>query len=224
MASPTGIVAEDYVKAIYAHTEWDHEPMTTSALAARLRLAPSSVTEMIRKLGMSGLVGHERYGSIELTEAGRLLALSVVRRHRLIETWLVRQHGYDWSEVHDEAEVLEHAMSDRLLDSLDRQLGHPAADPHGDPIPTVDGTVTLPDTVELASLPAGARVAIVRISDRDATVLRDLAARSVVVGSRLEIIRTADAAGTVGVVVAGEPVEFDGPTVAAIRVTPEAPR
>lgn len=222
MASSKGIVAEDYVKAIYAHTEWHDDPMTTSALAARLGLAPSSVTEMVRKLGVSGLVGHERYGSIELTAAGRALALNVVRRHRLIETWLVNQHGYDWSEVHDEAEVLEHSISDRLLDSLERQLGYPIADPHGDPIPTVDGRVTVPDTVELASVSVGAQVAIVRISDRDATLLRALAARSVLVGSRLTIVRKADAAGSIGVVVAGEPVELDRPAVAAIRVTPAA--
>ena len=134
-------VAENYLKAIYGHTEWQSEAMTSSQLAARLGLAPSSITEMVRKLTVQGLVEHSRYGTIVLTPTGRAEALRMVWRHRLIETWLVREFDYTWDEVHDEAEVLEHALSDRLLDAIDARLGFPQADPHGDPIPARDGSV-----------------------------------------------------------------------------------
>jgi len=169
-------VVEDYLKAVYAHTEWQPQPITSGALAARLGLAASTVTEMVKKLVAQGLVRHEPYGAIELTDAGRALALRMVRRHRLIETWLVEHVGYTWDEVHDEAEVLEHAMSDRLLDALDAQLGHPARDPHGDPIPAADGSISRPDAVLLASVEGGT---VVRISDRDPLLLRHLEASGV---------------------------------------------
>ncbi|CAN5156530.1 manganese-binding transcriptional regulator MntR [soil metagenome] len=171
-------VVEDYLKVIYAHTEWQPEPITSGALAARLGLAASSVTEMVKKLVAQGLVAHEPYGAIELTRDGTALALRMLRRHRLIETWLVDHVGYTWDEVHDEAEVLEHAMSDRLLDALDGQLGHPVRDPHGDPIPAADGTVSRPDA-RLLALADGGRV--VRISDRDPLLLRYLEAEGIVV-------------------------------------------
>jgi DtxR family Mn-dependent transcriptional regulator len=177
-ALPTAI--EDYVKVIYAHTEWQPEPITTGALAARLGLAASSVTEMVKKLVAQGLVAHEPYGAIELTPDGTALALRMIRRHRLIETWLVNHIGYTWDEVHDEAEVLEHAMSDRLLDAIDAQLGHPVRDPHGDPIPAPDGAVQRPSARLLADCEGG-RVA--RISDRDPLLLRHLEAEGIVVDS-----------------------------------------
>jgi DtxR family Mn-dependent transcriptional regulator len=171
-------VVEDYLKVLYGHTEWQSEPITTGALAARLGLAASTVTEQVKKLVAQGLVTHEPYGAIELTVDGTVRALAMVRRHRLIETWLVQHVGYTWDEVHDEAEVLEHAMSDRLLDALDAQLGRPTRDPHGDPIPAADGTVTRPDAVTLAEASSGT---IVRISDRDPVLLRHLEAEGLVV-------------------------------------------
>ena len=171
-------VVEDYLKVIYAHTEWQPEPITSGALAARLGLAASSVTEMVKKLVGQGLVVHEPYGAIELTRDGTALALRIIRRHRLIETWLVAHVGYTWDEVHDEAEVLEHAMSDRLLDALDAQLGHPVRDPHGDPIPTADGAVERPPARLLADVDGGR---VVRISDRDPLLLRHLEAEGIVV-------------------------------------------
>lgn len=172
---------EDYVKVIYAHTEWQPEPITMGALAARLGLAASSVTEMVQKLVAQGLVAHEPYGAVELTPDGSALALRMIRRHRLIETWLVAHIGYTWDEVHDEAEVLEHAMSDRLLDAIDAQLGHPVRDPHGDPIPAADGTLSLPTARLLADTEGGGVVA--RISDRDPLLLRHLEAEGIVVDS-----------------------------------------
>jgi len=180
---------EDYVKVIYAHTEWQSQPITTNALAARLGLAASSVTEMVKKLTAQGLAHHEPYGAIELTERGRTLALTMVRRHRLIETWLVERFGYRWDEVHDEAEVLEHAMSDRLLDAIDEELGRPARDPHGDPIPAADGTLVLPEAVVLAEAASGGRV--VRISDRDPLLLRHLAAEGIVLDAVMSAERRA---------------------------------
>lgn len=173
-------VIEDYLKVIYSHTEWQPDPMTTGALAARLGLAASSVTEMVKKLVAQNLVVHEPYGAIELTPEGTALALRMLRRHRLIETWLVERIGYAWDEVHDEAEVLEHAMSDRLLDALDAQLGHPVRDPHGDPIPSASGAVARPAAKLLADVEGGT---VVRISDRDPLVLRHLDAEGIVVDS-----------------------------------------
>jgi DtxR family Mn-dependent transcriptional regulator len=164
---------------IYGHTEWQPEPITPSQLASRLGLAPSTVTEMVKKLVAAGLVSHQSYGAVLLTPAGRDEALRMVRRHRLVETWLVSRYRYGWDEVHDEAEVLEHALSDRLLDEIDEQLGHPLRDPHGDPIPGSDGAIRQPDAVLLSSLPVGSRGRVARISDRDAEVLRDLQAAGI---------------------------------------------
>jgi DtxR family Mn-dependent transcriptional regulator len=174
-STPTAV--EDYVKVIYAHTEWQPDAISPSELAARLGLAASSVTEMVKKLAAQGLVSHRPYGAIELTQDGAFLALRVVRRHRLIETWLVQHVGYSWDEVHDEAEVLEHAMSDRLLDAIDDQLGHPLRDPHGDPIPRADGVVDRPEAVLLRDAMAGGTV--VRVSDRDPLLLRHLRAEGI---------------------------------------------
>jgi DtxR family Mn-dependent transcriptional regulator len=173
-------VIEDYLKVIYSHTEWQPEPITTGGLAARLGLAASSVTEMVKKLVVQGLVVHEPYGAVELTPQGTTLALRMLRRHRLIETWLVDRIGYTWDEVHDEAEVLEHAVSDRLLEALDAQLGHPVRDPHGDPIPSAEGAVVVPAARLLADVEGGT---VVRISDRDPLLLRHLEAEGIVVDS-----------------------------------------
>jgi DtxR family transcriptional regulator, Mn-dependent transcriptional regulator len=171
--------AENYLKTIYAHTEWQPDPITPSALAARLGVAPSSVTEMVKKLAAAGLITHVPYGPLTLTPAGRLRAMGVVRRHRLTETWLVREMGYAWHEVHDEAEVLEHALSERLLDAIDERLGRPAQDPHGDPIPTAQGTVASYRAVPLTDAPVGHEGVVLRISDRDPSLLQHLAARGI---------------------------------------------
>jgi DtxR family Mn-dependent transcriptional regulator len=179
---------EDYVKTIYAHTEWQPEPITSSALAARLGLAPSTVTEMVKKLASLGLVDHKPYGAVTLTGPGTDLAMRMVRRHRLIETWLVSHFDYTWDEVHDEAEVLEHVVSDRLLDRVDAQLGYPKRDPHGDPIPAANGTVSIPPAIVLADAAAGASGTVVRISDRDPALLRHLEAEGVVVDAQLTVM------------------------------------
>jgi len=171
--------SEDYLKTIYAHTEWQSEPITPKALATRLGVAPSSVTEMVKKLAAAGLITHVPYGPLTLTDAGVLRATAVVRRHRVIETWLVREMGYDWDQVHEEAEVLEHSISDRLLDAINARLGHPSRDPHGDPIPLADGSSPRQAAVLLADAEAGHSGTILRVSDRDSGVLRELAANGI---------------------------------------------
>ncbi|TDW30058.1 metal-dependent transcriptional regulator [Cryobacterium psychrophilum] len=168
--------SEDYLKTIYAHTEWQSEPITPKALATRLGVAPSSVTEMVKKLASAGLITHVPYGPLTLTDAGVLRATAVVRRHRVIETWLVREMGYAWDQVHEEAEVLEHSISDRLLEAINARLGYPVRDPHGDPIPLADGSSPRQEAILLAEAAAGHSGTILRVSDRDPAVLRELAA------------------------------------------------
>ncbi|MFJ4036628.1 metal-dependent transcriptional regulator [Microbacterium sp. NPDC090007] len=185
MESP---VADDYLKAVYHHTEWQDSPITPSQLAAVLSLAPSSVTEMVKKLAAQGLVTHRPYGPVSLTPAGQRRAAAVIRRHRLVETWLVSEFGYAWDEVHDEAEVLEHALSDRLLEGIDDRLGRPRFDPHGDAIPDAEGAVHREPFVLLAEAAPGHAGRVLRVSDRDPELLRALVERRIDVGHELEVV------------------------------------
>jgi DtxR family Mn-dependent transcriptional regulator len=187
-------------------------------LAARLDVRPASVSEGLRRLADQGLVVHERYGAIELTEAGRLHAVAMVRRHRLLETFLVEMLGYGWDEVHGEAEILEHAVSDLLLDRVDAALGHPDRDPHGDPIPTVDGTVHLPETVPLAEATTGEH-RIARISDADPEVLRALADRGVGLDTVVRVAAGASGASALVPAVDGA-LRLSDEEIAAVRVLP----
>ncbi|GAA5036752.1 metal-dependent transcriptional regulator [Microbacterium fluvii] len=184
---PHSVAIDDYLKTIYHHTEWQTQPITPSQLAAELSLAPSSVTEMVQKLAAQGLVTHRPYGPIRLSEAGEERAAAIIRRHRLIETWLVHEFGYAWDEVHDEAEVLEHALSDRLLARIDERLGHPRFDPHGDAIPDAGGHVHREDFVLLAAAPAGHTGRVLRVSDRDPDLLRAVEAAGVAVGAPVTV-------------------------------------
>lgn len=184
MESPA---ADDYLKTVYAHTEWQNAPITPSVLAAKLGIAPSSVTEMVKKLAAAGLVSHVPYGAVELTDAGTARALSMLRRHRLIETWLVREFGYGWDEVHDEAEVLEHTISDRLLEGIDSRLGRPRFDPHGDAIPDATGAIDREPFVLLADAPVGHLGRVLRVDDRDPELLRSLEAQGLAVGSPVAV-------------------------------------
>lgn len=180
MASPA---VDDYLKTIYHHTEWQTDRITPSQLAGELGLAPSSVTEMVQKLATQGLVTHRPYGPIALSEAGERRAAAIIRRHRLIETWLVQEFGYAWDEVHDEAEVLEHSISDRLLERIDARLGYPRFDPHGDAIPDADGAVDREPFVLLAQAAPGHAGRVLRVSDRDPGLLRAIEAAGVAVGA-----------------------------------------
>ena len=161
--------------------------ITPSQLAAELALAPSTVTEMVQKLAALGLVSHRPYGPVSLTDAGRARAAAIIRRHRLIETWLVREFDYAWDEVHDEAEVLEHAISDRLLEGISARLGHPTRDPHGDAIPDASGTVVTEPFVLLAEAVIGHSGRVLRVSDRDPALLRALEGAGIDVGHAVTV-------------------------------------
>ena len=175
---------ENYLKALWSAEEWGRVA-TNGSLAQTLGLAPSSVTESVRKLVAAGLLEHQPYGRVTLTAAGRRIAAGVVRKHRLVETFLVEYLGYTWDEVHAEAEVLEHAVSDAFAERLFERLGAPERDPHGDPIPRADGTVPTGDELPLEAVPAGTRVRVVRVSDSAPGLLAELDAAGVRVGDEL---------------------------------------
>jgi DtxR family Mn-dependent transcriptional regulator len=221
MPSSKNPAIEDYLKTVFSHTEWQPDPITPSVLAGKLGVAPSSVTEMVKKMAAQGLVSHVPYGAVRLTDAGTAAALAVVRRHRLIETWLVQEMGYGWDEVHDEAEILEHAISDRLLEAIDARLGRPLHDPHGDPIPSADGVLAREPSLLLAEAPAGHSGTILRISDRDPEVLRELDESGVGPGIDLEVTDVSPARILATARVAGRAVdlEFAPDVSAAIWVT-----
>lgn len=178
---------EDYLKTIYQHTEWQDELITPSVLASKLGVAPASVTGMMKKLAASGLVEYVPYGPLKLTEDGTVRAVAVVRRHRLIETWLVEDLDYSWDEVHDEAELLEHSMSDRLLEAINERLGHPTHDPHGDPIPDAYGNAPVTAFVLLDDLEPLLQGVVLRIDDRKPELLRLLADHDVRPGSTITV-------------------------------------
>ena len=178
---------EDYVKAIYevARTE---EKVTTSALAERLGVAPASVTGMVKKLVELNLVAHEPYRGVALTEAGRRIAVEVIRHHRLVETYLHEALGVPWDEVHDEAEKWEHVLSEALEARMDAALGHPTTDPHGAPIPTPGLELVEPDWPPLARLDAGQRAVVAEVSDDDPALLRYVGGLGLYPGTAFEVV------------------------------------
>ena len=186
--SPPSSSIEDYVKVIYSFTEWQDKPITSTQLAQRLGVANSSVSEMVRKLKEQGLVDHTPYSAVTLTGDGVRLALSMVRRHRLIETFLVQELGYRWDEVHDEAELLEHAVSDTFIERMAAKLGNPLRDPHGDPIPAADGSVLMPPAHRMSELDEGHTGRITRISDENPELLRYLAAQRIDVDAQVQVL------------------------------------
>ncbi|MDO4919178.1 metal-dependent transcriptional regulator [Kocuria sp.] len=190
---------QDYLKTIWRLGEWEPERVTTTSLAARMGLAPSTVSEALKKLTAQGLVSRPAYGVVELTAQGRDAAVHMVRRHRLLEMFLATELGYPWDEVHDEAEVLEHAVTDRFIDSLDAKLGHPGTDPHGDVIPSPNGTITPPDALPLTDVPAPSLVRVTRVSDADPETLRLLGRYGIGPGSLLRVLPNSRARGAVRV-------------------------
>jgi DtxR family Mn-dependent transcriptional regulator len=156
-------------------------------LAAALGVVPGTATTMIKTLAESGLVHYEPYTGVRLTPAGEKLAAIVLRRHRLIELFLVQMVGMSWAEVHDEAEQLEHAVSDRLIERIDEILGHPAVDPHGDPIPGPEGTVVEPDYTDLLKCPLNVPVVVARVTDQDRQFLQFIESSDLKPGQRIEV-------------------------------------
>ena len=199
------MATEDYVKAVYMLEERGSGAVTTTAMAQRLGVSVSSASGMVHKLSEQGLVTHRRYRNVELTESGRRLALGVVRRHRIIELYLVEALGYGWDEVHEEAEVLEHVISDKLLDRIAAALGgERERDPHGDPIPSRDGQMVETPTCQLAALQPGTVGELVRVADAPPPLLRYLAEHHIALGDRIEAVERQPLDGPV-VVRIGEP-------------------
>ena len=169
------LTIENYVKTIYLISiAQQGQPVATGQLADALGVAPGTVTSMAKTLSESGLAIYKPYTGVLLTPSGHRLAMRIIRRHRLIETFLVQTLKLNWDEVHDEAENMEHAVSDLLVDRIDKFLGFPMADPHGDPIPAADGTIVHSEGVTLDQLPAGTRFRLVRVLDQSASFLQDL--------------------------------------------------
>lgn len=189
------VSVEDYLKAIYHLTERG-EAASTNAIAQRLSLSAPSVTGMVKRLAEQGLVHHEPYRGAELTSVGRRAALRTVRRHRVLEAYLVAFLGYDWGNVHDEAERLEHAVSDVLIEKMAQALGNPSVDPHGDPIPAPDGTIAEAVYTPLTELPIGPAT-VRRVQAGDGERLRYLAGIGLVPGARLTIVTREPFAGPV---------------------------
>ena len=181
---------EDYLKVIY-ELEASSGAAGTNEIAATLGIAPPSVSGMIRRLAEQALITHERYRGVRLTHAGRRAALRTIRRHRVIEAYLTTALGYPWDRVHDEAERLEHAASDELINRMATAIGEPETDPHGAPIPTRDGTLVEEPLVTLATVAVGDRVRIQRVGDRDAEQLRYLAELGIVPGRQVEVVARA---------------------------------
>jgi DtxR family Mn-dependent transcriptional regulator len=179
---------EDYLKAIY-ELESEGSPAQTSAIAEALNVAPPSVSGMVKRLSESGLLEHAPYRGVQLTRTGRRTALKMVRRHRILETYLTTKLGYDWDSVHDEAERMEHAVSDGLIERMAMALGYPRHDPHGAPIPTKDGEVDeQEDLVPLIDVPVGGMAELRMVSDRDPELLRFVASLGLRVGVSFEVI------------------------------------
>ena len=180
--------SQDYLKHIYDLEEWaGTRGVGLSALAEAMGQRRSTTSEAVKRLAGDGLVEHAPYADVKLTEQGRGFAIQLVRRHRLIETFLVRELGYGVEEVHDEAEVLEHAVSDLFIERVDERLGRPDRDPHGDPIPDASGRLAPVDDVVLSEAAPGQRVRVSRLRDRDEEFLRHMTAQGVVPGAELRV-------------------------------------
>ena len=178
---------ENYLKAIFEIVE-HAERASTSSIAERMGIAPASVTAMVKKLAELHLVTHEPYQGVQLTAVGELAAVEVVRHHRLIEKYLAEALGVPWDRVHDEAEKLEHVISEDLEDRISSALGHPDTDPHGAPIPSRDGTIRRVEARRLCDVGANQPVTVVEVDDRDSELLRYLGDRGLYPGTRVEVL------------------------------------
>ena len=198
LANPS-TMAEDYLKLVWKSAERNAGPLATRDIAASLGVSASTVSGNLKKLDRDGLIEHTPYHGVVLTALGHDVAVGMVRRHRLIETYLVRRLGYGWDEVHDEAEALEHAVSDRFLTAIDVDLGHPTRDPHGDPIPDAAGVVPSSPGTLLEAVEPGACGTVDRVSDDDPALLRYFDELGVGLGTHLRVERVRDYAGVIAV-------------------------
>ena len=217
-SAPASEAAEDYAKAIYALERQRSGPITTSSLAERLGVAPSSVTAMLKRLDELGLVRYAPYHGVSLTRSGERVALEVIRHHRLIESFLAEALEMPWDRVHDEAEVLEHYLSEELERRIADKLGNPALDPHGDPIPSAQLDLAADRTTALAKLEPGQVATFARVSDSDPAMLRYLAERGIRPGARLEVTGAQPFGGPLFVSVRGQQHALGGELAEKMRV------
>jgi len=220
-SAPASEAVEDYAKAIYGLQHQEGGPVSTSALAERLGVAPSSVTAMLKRLDELGLVRYEPYHGVRLTAAGERVALEVIRHHRLLEAFLADALQMPWDRVHDEAEVLEHYISEDLERRIAEKLGNPSLDPHGDPIPTPDLAMAADRTTALDRLSVGDVATFSRVSDSDPEMLRYLAERGIRPGVWLRVMDLQPFGGPVFVEVGGREHVLGGDLAQKMRVERE---
>jgi DtxR family Mn-dependent transcriptional regulator len=209
---------QDYAKAIYALAQRERGPVATTALADRLGVTAASASGMVKRMGELGLVEHEPYRGVSLTDSGTRVALEVIRHHRLLELYLAESLGVPWDRVHAEAEVLEHHLSEELEELIAAKLGNPTHDPHGDPIPTRDLTIEERATQSLDALLAGASGTFTRVSDSDPEMLRYLGERGIAPGGRFEVVEKQPFGGPVFVRFGGDVHVLGGALARAMRV------
>ena len=224
-ATPRGIgssteAVEDYAKAIYKFQRRGESPVGNSTLAELLDVSPGAVTAMLKRMDELGLVSHAPYKGATLTPAGERLAIEVIRHHRLLEAYLAEALGMPWDKVHDEAEVLEHYISEDLEELIAAALGHPSHDPHGDPIPSSKLVLDEQATQSLSQLSLGDTGIFVRISDSDPEMLRYLGEREIAPGDRLEVTERQPFGGPLSVRFAAGTFAIGGGLAEAMRVMP----
>lgn len=210
---------QNYLKAIWGLQEWSAEPVTKTMLAHRVGVKLSTASDAVRKLTEMGLVEDTRYGAVSLSPLGTTVAVDMVRRHRLIETFLVTHLDFTWDQVHEEAEALEHAVSNFLVDRIDQKLGFPDRDPHGDPIPRADGTVPRVAAISLGAVQPETPVTVERISDEDPELLKYVECIGITPGARMEVRDDGPFSAGVNVSVNGQSaVTLNAAVIAAVWV------
>lgn len=203
---------EDFLKAVYS-LQQSNDRVSTNALAEHLNVKAPSVTDMARRMEGAGLIHYKKYHGVRLTEEGERMALAVIRRHRMIELYLVQELGYELHEVHAEAERLEHAVSDRFIEALDRKLGTPEIDPHGDPIPSPEGRVAASSSIALTELPIGTQAHITRLMTSSPEMLQHIVDREFRLGDPVKVMARDPFHGPLTIII-GKRREVIGYTVA----------
>ena len=199
---------EDYVKAIYHLGKSGIKPVSTNAIAEQMDTKPSSVTDMIRKLADKGLIHYKKYMGVSLTEIGTKTALALVRKHRLWEVFLVDKLDFSWDEVHDVAEQLEHIKSDKLIDRLDKHLGFPEVDPHGDPIPSKNGEFKKSVKKLLNEIPVGTSGVCVGVKDSSPPFLKFLDKNKIALGDAILVLEKEEFDGSLRIKVRGNEIRI----------------
>jgi DtxR family Mn-dependent transcriptional regulator len=214
---------QDYAKAIWALAQRGSQPVSTSAIADRLGVSPASASAMVKRLESLGLVSREPYHGVQLTRAGERVALEVLRHHRLLELYLAEALGMTWDRVHEEAEVLEHAISPELSELIAAKLGNPTHDPHGDPIPTASGEIDEAPTRPLSELGPGERGRFTRVSDSNPDMLRYLSERGIAPGDELRLVGREPFGGPLAVEANGREHALGDQLAGAMRMEPVGP-